>query len=198
VALVAEDERLLRFTLAAARRVACDRAELRATPVLGGCRAKSLRHEIERQVALGTDLVIVAADAHGARHRRSASWKQERQELLAGLQEHAEHLLAAVADPCVEGWMLAHPAALEAGLEAATGRECRSVAAVPTFSSERDARRALGSHVRALTGHSLTLAGVEYAEEILAELNPLDSPAESLRAWARELDRRLREQSGAD
>jgi len=194
VAIIAEDNRLVEFLRPAIAALAHDAdIEVCIDPIekTRGCRPEALR-----RIALATqaDLVTVGVDSDGPTHGMSGlTPRQKKQALIQRLGTALDGAILAIAFPCVEAWLLAEPNAFKQGLEAALGRPFHMPVHWPTPRKERKAKEALGSVVAVGIEGNLPRAGFEYADLIVRKMNLRDSPSESLRAWAREFERRLGE-----
>jgi hypothetical protein len=154
------------LTLRCAERLGLS-VELRSR-LTAGCRFDYLAEHVS--AAAGFTGVLVGVDA-GAR-----TVQQKRRALREGLVDRGitalpDRLLFCVAKPSVEAWLMADPEALPRVLE----RELGSVQALrerPGWpSAERTAKTRLRDWSTRLAGAVLLQGGVEYAEQVAAEID---------------------------
>jgi hypothetical protein len=127
------------------------------------------------------DLVIVAIDAN------CKGWNQARGELLrAADPELRQRTVAACPDPHIERWYLADPESFVKVVGAAPREEARKC--------ERDRYKGLLVEAIKRGGHTPTLRGIEFAQEIVAamDLYRAGRREPSLRAFIDDLRKALR------
>lgn len=201
LSLIVEDRRFVEFMRPTVARIAESHAvavSIAEVYAIHGCRAKVL---VERckSAAPKSDIIIIAADSSGEFHRGAPTTFRRKaghlRELVTGLHPRISF---AIADPCVESWLMSDPAALRLGIEAAMNAagvavHFRSPAAWPTPRSERAAKQALGQLIAGGIGASLPLQGFEYAGEVVGRMELENSRSASLAAWTRDFAACLRD-----
>ena len=188
VGLIAEDINFIHFLQPACRKLAgAVPIEFARAETTSGCRAVRLR-QIVGDVIDHCDLLVVAADAKARgrplTHRRKASG-------LSGFLAGDERLLFAVAEPCVEAWLLSDPASFGAGIGAGTGEPFNMPPEWPMPRSESQAKNVLGLVIHRGCGGALPQAGFEFAAEIVGRMPLERSRCASLAEWSRSFRRRL-------
>jgi hypothetical protein len=200
IALAVEDVNFEYFL-----RPACERlADQCVTPIdivrvekTHGCNTVLLRSFVERLAGM-SDLVIVATDSAGIHHRsRATTYRKKARALQASLAGCPTTPLFAIAEPCVEGWLISDPQALTAGIREGSGHPFEAPSEWPRApKTEREAKAILGALISDGMGGALPLAGFEYADEITARMRLENSQNDSLREWANDL-RGILTRSGA-
>lgn len=149
-----------------------------------GCNSMVLR-ERSRQLAEAADLLVIGADAAGERHRGGrASYRQKARALMEIVGNPPVRASFAVAEPCVEAWLMSDARAFAEGLGASLAQPFRSPPEWPRPTREREAKEALSQLVAVGTGGALLGMGFEFADEIVARMRLTDSPSISLATWA--------------
>jgi hypothetical protein len=187
-ALVVEDSRFEDFLLPACRGIArtCEVHLEITTARTYGCNPRLLRELCSRSVQ-ASDVVLVGADAAGERHRRAAaSYRQKTRSLREILDGLMGRIVFAVAEPCVEAWLISEAGALASGLETGLGVAFRRPSSWPVPRGERQAKELLGTLISDGIGASLPRAGFEFAEEIVGRMDLYTSASRSLASWANE------------
>lgn len=188
VSLIVEDSNFRDFLLPACERLGGEcGVEVTFGPVekTFGCGPRLLEKHAG-SLAGFHDIVVIGADAGGAHHRaRRLTYRQKARALQKIVGHGASGLIFAVAEPCIEAWILSDPNAFAAGLREASGQPFTAPAAwPPPPKTEREAKEALGLVVRHGVGGALPRVGFEYADEIVSRMKLKDSTNASLRDWA--------------
>ncbi|GIL05455.1 MAG: hypothetical protein BroJett031_19750 [Betaproteobacteria bacterium] len=164
--LIAEDDAQERLVGALVQRIVREEGHpvaLRVRSNFGGLpmvlkELRSFARQVERGLIDPPDLVVVALDAncHGAESRRQSIDEQAGEALR-------DRLIRAVPDPHIERWYLLDGAAFKTVL----GQGCGA----PDLKCEKDRyKRLLNDAIRA-AGVEPLLGGVEYAEDLAANID---------------------------
>ena len=189
-----EDIRFADILLPAAYQIAVASGvtlEINRPTILRGCRAPLLKEHVRRTQE--TDIVLIAADAMNSEHRLRASFRRKRAALeeLVGLGPPSRSY--AVAEPSVEAWLLSDLPALTAGLETSLQRQLTVPPTMAAPRTEREAKELLGKTIQRIVGETLARSGFEFADAIVERMDLANAHADSLRDWARDFERLIRQ-----
>lgn len=190
VIVAAEDVRFLDFLRPSLELLSdpCQLQFIRAFSVRG-CRPRTLQQEL-RAIDSSYDLIVVGADA---KHGRKLSYRQKARLMRELLEEFMPRLSLAIADPCIEAWLLHNPEALMHGLEQGLEQPFLPPSSWPIPKTEAEAKNELGRLLKHGLGDGLPRAGFEFANEIVSYMDLPNSTSASLREWAVDVQRRIHE-----